>query len=323
MQGRRVVIVTGASGGIGAATARLFAARGWSVVIAARSAEKLAQVVEAIRAGGGEALAVPTDVTDPGAVRALVAQAVAAYGRVDVLVNNAGRGISGTVEALDLDELEYVFRLNVLAPVAGLQAVVPVMRARGGGVIINVSSLVENIPAPYVGGYAASKIALSYLSDSAAIELADAGIAVVTVLPGVTETAFYDNVSGEGQGHTPLDLIGKVNLLPVASPEAVALRIWQAAVTHRRHTYVTPGDRVLGWLLRHNPELTAALLKLAVPRYAPVGGSPARATVRGDLIRLAGLVGGVLSLLAALGGIGALLWARLRRRPLAGPSAVL
>ena len=123
MEQKQVVIITGASGGIGEATARLFGARGWAVVLAARSAEKLGQIAGEIRDKGGTALAVPTDVTQAEDRTHLVATAIETFGRVDALVNNAGMGLSGTVETLDIDDLGYVMQLNVLAPVAMIQGV--------------------------------------------------------------------------------------------------------------------------------------------------------------------------------------------------------
>jgi NAD(P)-dependent dehydrogenase (short-subunit alcohol dehydrogenase family) len=182
-----VVVVTGASSGIGAAAARLAAARGARVVLAARRRER----IEALAAELPDALAVPTDVTDVAQIRGMVDAAVDRYGRVDVLVNNAGQGLHVPVEAIDLDDLRAVFELNVVGALAALQAVVPVMRRQGGGSIVNVSSGTTLFTPSGTGGYAATKAALNMLSAVARAELADDGIVVSTVYPFITATEFH------------------------------------------------------------------------------------------------------------------------------------
>lgn len=272
---RPVVVVTGASGGIGEATARLFAGKGWAVVLAARSGEKVRRVAREIEAGGSPALAVETDVTNWAEVAALVERTLDRFGRIDVAVNNAGRGSFGTVASLDLEELESLFRLNVFAPVAVTKAVVPVMRDRGGGVIVNVSSQIENFAAPFLSPYAASKISLSYLSDAARIELDHAGIAVTNVLPGLTNTGFSGNtvragstddfVLEDGFASGPGEASG------VAS-EKVARTIWAAVHEKPRQKSVSPGDRTSGALARRAPGTVNRLLRWSVNRYVPRTG---------------------------------------------------
>lgn len=315
---KKTVIVTGASGGIGAATSRYFAERGWAVVLAARSREKLASLAAEIEATGGEALAVPTDVTVPAERARLVDRTLETYGRVDALINNAGLGLAGTVETLALDDLDYVFQLNVLAPVALIQAVVPIMRRQGGGVIVNVSSLVEKLAAPYVGGYAASKAALGSLTDAAAEELARDRIAVVKVRPGLTATGFERHTLASGVGLSLEQLLAQANFMTAVPAERVAASIWEAVQSRKNQRCTSPRDRLLCWMARVVPGLTRGLLTVAAKRYVRASGEPSDATIKRDLRSLGAIVG------AAVAGLGAIvagvwLWVRrLSRRRRAG-----
>jgi len=300
----RVVIVTGASTGIGEATAQRFAREGWSVVLAARSEEKLTQLQATIEAEGGRALAVRADVTHREDVTRIVEQTLTAFGRIDVLVNNAGVGISGTLDSLDLDVFEYALKLNVLAPIAMLQAVIPTMKSQGGGVIVNVSSMIEAAAVPYMAGYGASKVALGYLSDAAAIELDEYDIAVVRVLPGITETNFNANLLKTGEATSLETLFERAGLLKSVSPERVADAIWEAVLARRRITYVTMEDGLLAQAAGANPGGTNRFLRFAVRRYAPRRGTASGVSIKEDITRLGWGTG----LLLAGAAIGAGMW---------------
>ena len=194
-----VVIVTGASSGIGAATARQLHAAGALPVLAARRADRL----DALRRELGGALAVVTDVTDRQAVAALVARATGQLGRVDVLVNNAGVSLHVPVDRLDLDEFRRVLDLNLVSVLAMIQAVLPAMRAQGSGRIVNVSSGTTRGATPGVGGYAATKAAVNMLTAVARRELAAAGIEVSLVVPSITATEFAGGRFQAGQELRP------------------------------------------------------------------------------------------------------------------------
>src|SRR5690349_9529059 len=144
-----VVVVTGASGGIGAATALALAEKGAAVVLAARRAGALRAVadrcVAAGKAAGGRALAVPTDVTDPAAVTALAHAATGEFGRLDAWVNNAGVGLYARLADVPLDELRRVVDVNLLGYLYGVRAALPELRAAGGGVIVNVASVLIDV----------------------------------------------------------------------------------------------------------------------------------------------------------------------------------
>jgi NADP-dependent 3-hydroxy acid dehydrogenase YdfG len=182
----KVVIVTGASSGIGASTATALHEASAHPVLAARRADRIAALAD--RLGG--ALAVPTDVTDPAAIERLIAATLERHGRIDGLVNNAGVSLHHPLDELDLVEFRRVLDLNVVSVVAMTQAVLPAMRAAGGGAIVNVSSGTTRAVLPGVGAYAATKSALNMLSAVARAELADDGIVVSLVLPSITATEF-------------------------------------------------------------------------------------------------------------------------------------
>jgi NADP-dependent 3-hydroxy acid dehydrogenase YdfG len=189
-----VVIVTGASSGIGAATARLVAERGAKLVLAARRADR----INVLAAELPDALAVPTDLRDPAQIVALVQATLDRFGRVDVLVNNAGQGLHVPVEQVRLDDLRAVTELNFYAPLLAMQAVIPSMRKQGGGAIVNVSSMTSRMVLPGVGGYSATKSALNMVSAVARKELAPDGIVVSIVYPAVTATEFHRSLAAGG-----------------------------------------------------------------------------------------------------------------------------
>lgn len=182
----RIVIVTGASSGIGAATARLLHSAGAHPVLAARRGDR----IESLAAELGGELAVPTDVTEQEALRSLVEQTLDRHGRIDGLVNNAGAGLHESLDRVDLGELSRVLALNVVAVVAMTQAVLPAMRAQGSGRIVNISSGTTRMVLPGVGAYAATKSALNMLTSVSRKELENDGIAVSLVLPSITATEF-------------------------------------------------------------------------------------------------------------------------------------
>ncbi len=199
-----VCVVTGASSGIGEASARLLSGLGARVVLAARRAERL----QALAAQLPGALAVTTDVTSPEQIQALVTATLERHGRVDVLVNNAGQGLHVPVMEIHASDLRAVFELNVLAPLLLTQAVLPSMRAQGAGAIVNVSSATTLRVFPGLGGYAASKAALNMLSQVARLELAPAGVQVSVVYPSVTATEFHESLragSFRGNRSIPAD----------------------------------------------------------------------------------------------------------------------
>ncbi len=233
----KVVIITGASMGIGAATARAFVQAGAKVALAARSADLLTALAREI--GEERALAVPTDVTDRAQVDALIRRTVEKFGRIDILVNNAGVGMAGTIAGLNPANFEKIFATNVLGPLYAMQAVTPYLRQNGGGIILNVSSMVSKLPIPMIGSYRATKVALNALSQNARMELARENICVIVVYPGITQSNFYKNtLDARNVGHTSLEQDPRAQ-----TSEFVAQRIVQGARREPREVFMSGGAR--------------------------------------------------------------------------------
>jgi NADP-dependent 3-hydroxy acid dehydrogenase YdfG len=226
----KVVIITGASEGIGEATAKLFATQGAKVVLAARSADKLNTVKDAITAAGGTAIAIPTDMRDQATVRAMVETAHKNFGQVDMLINNAGQSVYAPIEHINVEQYQQIIELNLFGVLYAMQAVIPIMRAQGGGVIINISSNVSKMAIPNIGAYASTKYALNGLTLTARAELAADNIRVCLMHPGRTSTAFGANAMISNAAIRPTFPPGSAAGAPlVDSAEMVAAKILEAA----------------------------------------------------------------------------------------------
>jgi short-subunit dehydrogenase len=194
----KVVVVTGASAGIGAELARQLAAKGANTVLAARRKEELDAVAKEI---GEHSLAVVADVTKRSDVEHLAKVAIERFGRIDVWVNNAGRGISRSVADLSDEDLDAMWTINMKSVVYGMQAVLPHFKAKNAGQIVNVSSGLSRVPgAPVRAAYGAVKAAVNMLTASLRVELkaTHPGIHVTLLLPGVVATEFGVNSLGVG-----------------------------------------------------------------------------------------------------------------------------
>jgi len=209
-----IAIITGAAGGIGAATARRFVAEGASVVLADRDSGPLEELAASL---GARALAVPTDVTDEAATKALVARAVEAFGGVDIYYANAG--IEGRVCPLvevEVADLDRIFAVNVRSVVLGLKYAVPAMRARGGGSFIATSSVAGLIGSPGIGPYVATKHAVLGLVKTAAIELGPLGVRVNAISPGPIENRMMRSIEEQAApGHASDVKANFNNLIPL------------------------------------------------------------------------------------------------------------
>jgi short-subunit dehydrogenase len=188
----RIALVTGASSGIGAATARALAARGVTVGIIARRSERLAEVLEACRSHAPDSRSWVADLSVPAGAALLAEEAWETFGRLDVLVNNAGIPMRRPVTRISLEEVERVMRVNYLSPVAMTLAVLPRMIERGSGTIVNVSSLGGRLGITTEAAYSASKFALCGFSEAMAADLDGTGVKVRLVLPGAIDTEIWD-----------------------------------------------------------------------------------------------------------------------------------
>ena len=221
----KVVLITGASGGIGLAAARSLAAAGAKVVLVARSTEKLTQLANELRSQGHQALVVPADMRNQAEVIQMVESTVQHFGRIDVLINNAGQAASGTIADVSIDDYRQIVELNVFGPLYAMQAAIPKMRSHGGGLIINVSSMVSKMHIPGLAAYASTKSALNMLSDTARGELAPDNIRVITVYPRMTATDFGRNSLGNRQMRQQQRASANRPEVVVDSPEFVAEKI--------------------------------------------------------------------------------------------------
>jgi len=193
----RVVAITGASAGIGRATALRLARDGAALVICARRADRLNAVAAEITAAGGQALAIVADVTSDADMQGLVGSAVARFGRLDVMMCNAGFGIAGAIDDITADQMQGLMDINYFGTYYAVRAALPVFRRQGSGHLIIVSSIVGKRGVPYMGAYSATKFAQVGLAECLRSELAGSAIHVSVVYPVSTETEFFEVMSRE------------------------------------------------------------------------------------------------------------------------------
>ena len=191
----RVVAITGASAGIGRATALRLAQNGDALVICARRSDKLHAVADEIRAAGGQAVPIVADVTRVGDMDHFIAAAVDRFGRLDVVLCNAGFGIAGTIDDVTPDQMRELVDINYMGTFYATRAAMPVFRRQGAGHVIIVSSIVGKRGVPYMGAYAATKFAQVGLAECLRSELVGSNIHVSVVYPVSTETEFFEVMS--------------------------------------------------------------------------------------------------------------------------------
>jgi len=233
----KVVIMTGASEGIGLAAARLLSAAGARLALVARSTGTLRALAAELGRSGIEAAAIPADLRREDETRRMVEETFTHFGRIDVLINNAGQGMAGFIETASVEDYLRLIELNLFGPVWAMQAVIPKMRPAGGGLILNVSSMVSKLHIPGLGCYASTKAALNILSETARYELARDNIRVITVFPRATATDFGKNSRGD-QALRQRQRSPRPSEMIVDSAEHVALRICRAIEVEPAEQYM-------------------------------------------------------------------------------------
>jgi short-subunit dehydrogenase len=252
----KVVLVTGASMGIGEAIARVLAAQGAKVSLAARSADKLHAVASSLPA---ECFVIQTDMSKPAEARAMVSKTVEHFGRIDILVNNAAVGMYASVAEMNPEQFEHLVATNWTGPVHAIQAAIPHMKKQGGGQIINISSVAGKVAIPWMGAYCGSKFALNALSDSLRMELKPHNIHVLTVCPGRVQTPFPDNAYRDFATR-PLNPGG-------ISAERVARAVLRASLNKKREIVVPASNRPFAWFHFFLPGLVDRIMVKVLQSY--------------------------------------------------------
>lgn len=220
----KVILITGASSGIGESTARLLAANGATVVLGARRIEKLHHIVADIQSIGGVAEAKEVDVTQRAQVQAFADHAVARFGRLDAIINNAGVMPLSPLAALQVDEWDWMIDVNIRGVLHGIAAALPAMRRQGHGHVVNIASIGAHAVSPTAAVYCATKHAVWAISEGLRQESSD--IRVTTISPGVTESELAESISDES-GRQAMKEFRKVAISASAVARAILFAISQ------------------------------------------------------------------------------------------------
>lgn len=278
----KTVLITGGSRGLGLVLAREFAAEGAKVAICARDAAELERGRLDLAGRGARVLAVPCDVTDQKQTRELIGEVEQRFGAIDVLVNNAGVIQVGPVEVMTLEDYEQAMKTHFWAPLYATLAVLPGMKRRGHGRIVNISSVGGKIGVPHLVPYSASKFALVGLSEGLRAELAQDGIVVTTVCPGLMRTGSPRNALFKGQHRAEYAWFSISDSLPVVSMQAerAARQIIGACRRGEAELVVSAQAALAVKFHALFPEATADILA-AVNKLLPGPGGIGRRRARG------------------------------------------
>ena len=244
----KVALITGASEGIGAALALALKSRGVRLSLVARRDKELRQI------GGPEAAITSGDITYHGVRESALNNTMARFGRLDFLINNAGRGLYQSVSTTSIDDAKRLLDLNFFAPIALAQLATPMLRATRG-MIVNVSSIAGQLPLPWLPAYSASKAALESITAAQRMELKASGVHAMCVCPGYVYTGFHDHAEGK----RPPQAIVKGKRFAI-SAEACAAAIAEGMAKRKRTVVVPRAGWVLVWLYRFFPHLVESRL---------------------------------------------------------------
>lgn len=266
-----VAIITGASSGIGKACAETLAANNFSVVLAARSESAMHDIKNQIIAQGGEAMVITTDVSDEQQTHTLIEKTMQQYGRIDVLINNAGYSPAAALEQLSRNEIKDVFEANLFSLMQLTSEVIPIMRNQGSGRIIQMGSITSHIASPLACPYAATKGAIEAMTNCLRLELMPWNINISLVLPGIVDTPTFDKSRASGKAlrndsanpyqrlMNSLDNFATDQLAnKPTTPQEVADAVLHAATAAKPQEY---------YYLPLSSKIMAVLLALLPPRY--------------------------------------------------------
>jgi NAD(P)-dependent dehydrogenase (short-subunit alcohol dehydrogenase family) len=258
----KTILITGSSSGIGKATARLFHEKGWNVIATMRRPEKESELNRLERV-----LVTRLDVLDPKSIQAAVKLGMVRFGTIDVLLNNAGFGVFGPIEATPLDKIKEQFETNVFGLLSTTKVLLPVFRAKHEGMIINVSSLAGKITLPLCSLYHGTKFAVEGISESLSFEMAEIGVKVKIVEPGEIRTSFRfalmndESISEYQNMFRTLEAFQKDVMENGADPMDVAQVIYRAATDGTDQLRYVSGKDAEEWLEKRRVEDDAAFLK--------------------------------------------------------------
>ncbi|MBN9657884.1 MAG: SDR family oxidoreductase [Acidobacteria bacterium] len=248
-----VALITGGSAGIGAACVQQFLVAGWRIAVVALPDPDL----DWLRSLG--VLVIPGDITSERVRDRAINETVAEFGRIDLLVNNAGIGLYSLPSAVPIEHFSRMLEVNVVAPLALAQLVIPVMLGQGFGTIVTMGSVASRVALPWASAYSAAKAALCSLHDSLRLELRGSPIHLIVVHPGIVDTGFRDNVLAGGPP------AGVKRIRYVVSPETVASAIFRAVKRRRSSVYVP----AIGFLFEKAGALVPAVLNFYLSHLNP------------------------------------------------------
>lgn len=260
LQGK-VAIVTGASSGIGRETAILFAQKGAKVVAAARSRMKLVELKKEIESAGGFCSIIPTDVSRQDEVERMVEQTHQAFGRIDILINNAGQGLFKFFSETSVDDFRKILEVNFYGAVFAVKAALPVFLEQKSGLIINVASVAGKRAFERMTAYCASKFALVGFSEALHFELIDKGIRVVTICPPAIDTPFFVNAGYHNFKETHKGL-------PMLAPRQVAQEILASTRRKKREVILSRRAQIINTIHSISPELMEGITKVLTGKRA-------------------------------------------------------
>jgi NAD(P)-dependent dehydrogenase (short-subunit alcohol dehydrogenase family) len=277
----KAIVITGGARGLGLVLARMLAAEGAKLAICSRNQDQLDRAAAELRVVGAEVLAQVCDVTDKQQIEAFLDQVTAIYGKIDVLINNAGIIQAGPIEAMRLQDFKAAMDIHFWAPLYTMMHVVPAMKERGEGRVVNIASIGGRVSVPHIVPYSASKFALVGLSKGFAEELRKDGIYVTTINPGLMRTGSVYNIGVKGQQEKEYAWFTTMgaNLLTSSSVEDSARQIIDACRYGEAEVITNLPARILALANDVFPELTADIMGLATQYILPdPTSSPAQKT---------------------------------------------